>query len=86
MNALTLFGLVSVSLMLVFYALEHRSPWFVLAFAASCLSSSIYGFIVPGAWPFGCVEGVWTFVALKRWWSLRAAGHVGSPTSPRAAS
>ncbi len=71
MSALTLFGLVSVSLMLLFYALEHSSPWFVLAFAVSCLSSSVYGFL-QGAWPFGFVEGVWTFVALKRWWSLRA--------------
>jgi hypothetical protein len=22
-------------------------------------------------WPFGMVEGVWTFVALKRWWTIR---------------
>ena len=31
MDALTVFGLAAVTLMLVSYALEDRSPWFVLA-------------------------------------------------------
>jgi hypothetical protein len=31
---------------------------------------SIYGFL-QGAWPFGLVEGVWTFIALKRWQKRR---------------
>ena len=31
MNGLTLYGLSAVTLMLVFYALERRSYWFVLA-------------------------------------------------------
>jgi hypothetical protein len=53
--------------MLVFYALEKRSPWFILAFAATCVLSSIYGFL-QGAWPFGAVEIAWTAVALHRWW------------------
>lgn len=66
MTALTLYGLVSVSLMLVFYALEDQSHWFVLAFAVSCAMSSAYGFM-QGAWPFGGVEAIWTFVALNRW-------------------
>jgi hypothetical protein len=33
LDGLTLFGLLSLSAMLVFYALEHRSHWFVLAMA-----------------------------------------------------
>jgi len=33
MDGLTLLGLFAVSAMRVFYALEHRSRWFVLAFA-----------------------------------------------------
>jgi hypothetical protein len=70
-HALTIYGFVSVALMLVFYALEDRSHWFVLLFAAACLMSSIYGFL-QGAWPFGAVEGVWTVVALRRWMMLRA--------------
>src|ERR1035438_10476582 len=70
MDPLTLFGLLAVSLMLVFYALEQRSPWFVLAFAGSCVLGSAYGFL-QGAWPFGLVEGVWSLIALRRWWQIR---------------
>jgi hypothetical protein len=70
MDALTLYGLLSVSLMLLFYALEHRSSAFVLAFAASCGMASAYGFL-QGAWPFGLVEAVWSLVALRRWWHVR---------------
>ncbi len=66
MDALTLFGLAAVSLMLLCYALEDRSPWFVLAFAGSCALGSVYGFL-QGAWPFGLVEGVWSLVAVGRW-------------------
>ncbi|HYU44312.1 MAG TPA: hypothetical protein VEQ84_19350 [Vicinamibacteria bacterium] len=73
MSALTLFGLFAVTAMLVCYAFEHRSPWFVLAFAASCALGSIYGFL-QGAWPFGLVEAVWALVALRRWWHSRPSG------------
>ena len=55
MDGLTLFGVVAVSTMLLFYALEPRDAAFVLAFAAASLASSVYGFLV-GAWPFGVVE------------------------------
>ena len=37
MNALTWFGLLAVTLMLVFYALEKRTHWFILAFSGSCV-------------------------------------------------
>lgn len=72
MDLLTLFGAAAVSLMLLFYALEGRSPAFVLAFATACLASSAYGF-AQGAWPFGAVEAVWTVVALRRWRLRRRA-------------
>ena len=65
---LTLFGLFAVSAMLVSYAFEDRSPWFILAFAGACVLGSIYGFM-QGAWPFGVVEAIWAAVALRRWWS-----------------
>ena len=65
-DALTLFGLLAVSAMLVFYALEDRNPLYVLAFAAACALASIYGFL-QGAWPFGVVEAIWAGVAVKRW-------------------
>jgi hypothetical protein len=58
MSALSLFGLAAVTAMLIFYALEDRSSWFVLAFAAACALGSVYGFL-QGAWPFGLVEAVW---------------------------
>lgn len=67
MSALTLFGLFAVSAMLVCYALESRSHWFVLGFAVACALGSIYGFL-QGAWPFGVVEAVWAVVALRRWY------------------
>lgn len=71
MDALTLFGLVAVSLMLLTYALEARSHWMVLAFALACLLASAYGFL-QGAWPFGIVELIWAGVALRRWWARRS--------------
>ena len=67
MSHLSLFGLVAVSAMLVCYAFENRSPWFILGFAFSCAMGSVYGFL-QGAWPFGFVESVWTVVAFRRWW------------------
>jgi hypothetical protein len=70
MDALTLYGLVSVILMLVFYALEPRGHWFLLAFAGACAMASVYGFL-SGAWPFGIVEAVWAGVAVRRWWRRR---------------
>jgi len=69
MDALTVFGLFAVTAMLVCYALEDRSPWFVLAFAAACGLGSAYGFL-QGAWPFGLVEAIWAGVALRRWYRL----------------
>jgi hypothetical protein len=66
MDPLTLFGFLSVTAMLVCYALEDRNPLFILAFAAACGLASIYGFL-QGAWPFGIVEAIWTVVAAWRW-------------------
>lgn len=66
MTRLSLLGLFAVTAMLVCYAFERRSPWFILAFAVACILSSIYGFL-QGAWPFGLVEAVWACVALLRW-------------------
>jgi len=40
MSGLSLFGLFAVTAMHVFYALENRSPWFILAFALACLLGS----------------------------------------------
>jgi hypothetical protein len=74
LDALTLFGLLAVTAMLAFYALEDRSPWFILAFAWACLLASAYGFL-QGAWPFGIVEAIWAGVALHRWRKRLGWGH-----------
>jgi hypothetical protein len=66
LSPLTIFGLFAVTAMLVCYALEDRSRWFILAFSGACALGSIYGFL-QGAWPFGAVEAVWSVVALRRW-------------------
>ena len=71
MDRLTAFGLFAVTAMLVTYALEARSRWFILAFAGACVLGSIYGFL-QGAWPFGVVEAIWAAVALRRWHHARA--------------
>jgi len=72
MRPLTLFGLFAVAAMLVCYALEARSRWFILGFAAACVLGSVYGFL-QGAWPFGLVEAIWSVVAVRRWWLKKVA-------------
>ena len=74
MTWLSAFGLLAVTAMLVTYAFEHRSPWFILAFAAACAVGSVYGFL-QGAWPFGLVEAIWSVVAVRRWWNARRLGN-----------
>ena len=78
-DMLDAFGLLAVTLTLLFYELEDRSPLFVLAFAGGCLASSIYGFL-QGAWPLGLIEIAWTIVALKRWVRIRAS-QAGNPAT-----
>jgi hypothetical protein len=68
--AITAFGVVSLTFMMVMYGLERRHPSFVVAFAFGCLLSSSYGFL-SGAWPFGVVELVWTGVAVRRYLEVR---------------
>jgi hypothetical protein len=72
MNLLTGFGLFAVTAMLITYALEAKSPWFILAFAGACILGSIYGFL-QRAWPFGLVEAVWSGIAVRRWWLKRSS-------------
>lgn len=73
MDSLTVFGVVAVTAMLVSYALEDRHAGYVLVFSAACALASLYGFL-QGAWPFGVVEAIWAFVALRRWRRRTAVG------------
>ena len=71
-DPLTAFGVLSVTGMLVFYALEERSPWFVIAFAVACWTSALYAWLA-GAWPFTFIEVVWGVVALRKFLRRLAA-------------
>ena len=62
---LTLFGVASLTFMMVMYALERRGSTYILGFAAGCGLSSAYGFL-SGAWPFGVIEAIWCIIALRR--------------------
>jgi len=66
MDWLTFFGLFAVTTMVICNAAEERSRWFVLGFAGACALGSVYGFL-QGAWPFGVMEGIWSFVTWRRW-------------------
>ena len=66
MDWLTFYGLVAVTAMVTFYALENRHRAYILAFAGACVLASVYGFMA-GAWPFGVVEAVWAVIAVVRW-------------------
>ena len=55
---------------------ERRGNRFVALFALGCAASSAYGFW-SGAWPFGVVEGIWTFVALRRFLNGRTEAPAG---------
>jgi hypothetical protein len=70
---LTLFGASALTFMMLMYALERRNRLFVLAFALGCALSSAYGFLA-GTWPFGVVELIWGLIALRRYFTLPAAG------------
>jgi hypothetical protein len=65
-TAVTIYGILVLTFMMIMYALEGRDRRFILAFALGCALSSSYGFL-SGAWPFGIVEGVWCIIAAQRY-------------------
>ena len=52
--ALLIFGTLAVAAMLAMYALDERSHWFVLGFAAACAAAALYGLLIE-AGPFAGV-------------------------------
>ena len=66
MDWLLIFGSLAVGAMLVTYALEERGRVYIAGFAAACVASSAYGFLV-GAYPFGVLEAIWAGIAFRRW-------------------
>ncbi len=63
------FGALTVSLMVLFYALEGNGTMFVLCFALACLLSAMYAALI-GAWPFAVMESIWAGVAARRWLAI----------------
>ncbi len=53
--------------MLILYALEDRSPFFTLAFAAACWTGSAYG-VLQKSWLITLAGGIWGCLALRKWW------------------
>ncbi|HXG35624.1 MAG TPA: hypothetical protein VNL15_01515 [Dehalococcoidia bacterium] len=77
---LTAFGAAAVSFMFITYWLEHRSRWFVAAFALGCAASSAYAWLAE-AYPFFVVEALWAVVALRRFILRSRAEPVRSPSA-----
>jgi hypothetical protein len=73
-----IFGLCAVSAMVLMYALEERSPVFILGFAAACAAASVYAVLIQ-SWPFAVVEALWSVIAVRRWRRLRSARSIGTP-------
>jgi predicted component of type VI protein secretion system len=71
MTGLELFGFAAVTVMVTAYALEERSPVFVLLFAVSCLAAAAYAALIH-SWPFAVVETLWSGIAFSRWLKRRS--------------
>ena len=73
---LEIYGTISVTLMVLFYALEHRSRHFIAAFGVACLMSAGYALGIQ-SYPFACVEMVWAGIAFRRW-AIRGRRELGA--------
>ncbi len=62
----TMLGIATVTLMMIFDTLEHHATWLTLGFVGACLAASAYG-LLAGTWPFGIVEAVWAIVTFRKW-------------------
>ena len=71
-DALALFGVVAVSIMVLCYALENRSHWFTFGLSSCCVAAAVYGFMA-GTWLFGVLEGAWAGIAFFKWRARRPA-------------
>ena len=67
MDGLTIFGLVAMIAVLILYAVEDRSPHFVLALAVAVGLLTTYMF-VRWPWPLGVAGVVAELITLRKWW------------------
>ncbi len=70
-------GIVAVGLMVFFYWLENRHPVFILLFAMACALAATYAWLID-SYPFLVAEGIWSMIALQRWYSQHKLASVNS--------
>jgi hypothetical protein len=68
---LTVFGACVVTFMMVMYALEGAVAGLCSRSRSGVRCRAAMGFLA-GTWPFGIVEGIWSLVAVKRFFDQRA--------------
>jgi hypothetical protein len=73
--AITIYGVVALTFMMLMYSLEGRGALFIVGFSLGCLLSSVYGFL-SGAWPFGVIEAIWSVIALRRFVRTQEVGAI----------
>ena len=64
---LLIFGSIAVAIMFLAYWLEDRSKWMVLVFALGSALTAAYSGLAE-VYPITVIEGLWTLVALQRFW------------------
>ncbi|MDA4844435.1 hypothetical protein [Hoeflea poritis] len=65
-------GIVAVIIMVTSYALEHRHPIFIAIFSGGCALAAFYAVLIH-SYPFVVAEGIWSVIALRRWFVARSA-------------
>ena len=70
--AVEVFGITSVVIMVVSYALEHISPVFIAIFSIGCVLAATYALLL-GSIPFVIAEGIWAIIAFRRWLHTKSA-------------
>jgi len=78
MSGVSTLGLIALVAMVVLYALEDRSPVFLLLFALASIAAAL-GDLMNGSWLFGVVALCFAPIALWRWWQRQ---HGRNPVAP----
>ena len=73
---LTVFGAIAVALMFFSYSFERRSKWMVLLFAVGSALTAAYSGLEE-VYPITVIEGLWSAVALQRFWQRHLAETLG---------
>ena len=66
-------GIVAIAIMVISYALEKHSTFFIMTFAIGCALAAVYAYLIA-SYPFLIAEGVWSVIAFRRWYLARSTG------------